>query len=328
MVKSQYLEEGMVVARDVEKDNRFLIGKGAKLTRKMIFQIIQSKLPFVWVYEHTNTENLSLYTKNYEYFRNIISSAVQNKPIHIEEVQQVVQGYANVRSQRSLLRYIYGIRKADEYTYQHSLNVSYLAMMLGKWAGFEDLDSLSTAGLLHDLGKVKIDVAILNKPGALTQEEWQEMKSHPAYGFDLLSESPEVSDKILGGVLSHHERMDGQGYPYGLKGEEIPEIARIVAIVDVFDAMSSDRVYRDKKDVFEVLQFLHNRYHEFDLKYLRVFTENMLEVLVGEEVLLSNNKVGKIVFTNQYRPFAPLIQTEDGFIDLAQEVDIKVARVL
>ena len=327
-VRAQYLEEGMIVARDVEKDNRLLVGSGAKLTRKMIFQIIQSRIPYVWIYDNTNTDNLKLYTKNYDHFRNIITSAAQNEPIKMKEVKSIVQGYADVRSQRALLRYIYGIRKADEYTYQHSLNVSYIAMMLGKWAGFDDLDALAEAGLLHDLGKTKIDNAVLNKPGPLNDEEWGQMRRHPYYGYHLLLDSPEVPKRVLLGVLSHHERMNGTGYPQGLKSEDIPEIARIISIADVFDAMASDRVYRGKQDVFEVLQFMHNRFGEFDLKYLRIFTENMLEILVGEEVLLSNQKVGKIVFTNQYRPFAPLIQTEDGFLDLAQETHIKVERVL
>lgn len=327
-VQTQYLEERMVLARDVEKDGILLIPKGTQLNRKMILQFVHNKISHVWVQKEVNTDNLKTYEENLDCLRNIIQSAEAGEEISIEEVQEITKKFAQVRSQKGLLRYIYGIRKADEYTYQHSLNVSYLAMMLGRWLKYPNLDHVAMAGLLHDLGKTKIDLKVLNKPGALNDDEWDHMKRHPILGYLLLKSNPEVPKEVLKGVMYHHERMDGRGYPQGLKADEVPEIARIIAIVDVFDAMTSDRVYHSKKDTFEVLKYMHDLHHEFDLCYLRVFTENMLDILMGEQVVLSNNQVGKIVFKNPYRPFSPLIQMENQFIDLSQEKDLKIERVL
>lgn len=327
-VQTQYLEERMVLARDVEKDGILLVPKGTQLNRKMISQFIYNRISRVWIQKEVNTENLKIYEENLNCFRNIIQSAETDEEIAIEDVREITNKFAQVKSQKGLLRYIYGIRKADEYTYQHSLNVSYLAMMLGRWLKFPDLDQIAMAGLLHDLGKTKVDLKVLNKPGALNDDEWDQMKRHSILGYLLLKNNAEVPKDVLKGVLYHHERMNGKGYPQGLKGDEVPEIARIIAIVDVFDALTSDRVYHSKKDSFEVLQYMYNLHDEFDLTYLRVFIENMVDILVGEQVVLSNNQIGRIVFKNPYRPFAPLIQMENQFIDLSQEKDLKITRVL
>lgn len=327
-IQAQYVQEGMVLARDVDTDDALLVSQGSVLTGKLIRQLIKNDIEEVWIYDEVKTDNLKTYQSSIESFEELVKMVQNDEPISPSHAEDIIDNFSTVRSQRSLLKYINGIRKVDTYTYQHSLNVCYLSMMLGKWSKYPDLNTLALAGLFHDLGKVKISTEILNKPGSLTDEEWKEMRLHPYLGYEILRNGSDISQDILAGVLFHHERMNGKGYPQGLKGEEIPVIVRIISICDVFDALTSDRVYHDKRDLYEVLQFMHDCYYDFDIKYLRIFTENMLDVMVGEEVLLSNNQVGKIVFNNPYRSFAPLIQTEDGFVDLSTTNDIKIARVL
>jgi putative nucleotidyltransferase with HDIG domain len=131
----------------------------------------------------------------------------------------------------------------DQYTYHHSSQVSEYALALGKTIGFEDLENLALAAKLHDIGKVAIPTEILNKPSRLTEEEYKIIKTHSKWGYDLLSRS-KIFHEARMGVLYHHERYDGLGYPMGLKGEDIPMMAQIITVADAFEAMTSDRSYR------------------------------------------------------------------------------------
>jgi putative nucleotidyltransferase with HDIG domain len=133
----------------------------------------------------------------------------------------------------------------DPYTHGHSERVSRVAVCLAEQLGLdkEQLDTLYLGGLLHDIGKIGVDDQVLNKPGALTPEEFEQIKKHPQLGYDILRGVRQLQ-KILPIVLHHHEAWDGSGYPHGLKGDSTPLLARIAAVADAFDAMSSDRPYR------------------------------------------------------------------------------------
>ena len=137
------------------------------------------------------------------------------------------------------------IRRFDDYLLTHSLNVSILSVVLGKYVGLsvDDLSSLAMAGLFHDIGKCRIAPSILNKPSKLTDEEFRIVKRHPFESFALLRRQKDVSEDILKGVLHHHERYDGSGYPYGLIDSEISIFAGILGLVDVYDAMTSRKGY-------------------------------------------------------------------------------------
>jgi putative nucleotidyltransferase with HDIG domain len=133
----------------------------------------------------------------------------------------------------------------DPYTHGHSERVARVAVCIGEEMGLdkEQLDTIYLGGLLHDIGKIGIDDQVLNKPGALTPEEYEHIKKHPQLGYDILRGVRQLQ-KILPIVLHHHESWDGTGYPHGLTGESTPLVARIAAVADAFDAMSSDRPYR------------------------------------------------------------------------------------
>jgi putative nucleotidyltransferase with HDIG domain len=143
----------------------------------------------------------------------------------------------------------------DQYTYHHSSQVSEYALALGKTIGFEDLENLALAAKLHDIGKVAIPTEILNKPSRLTEEEYKIIKTHSKWGYDLLSRS-KIFHEARMGVLYHHERYDGLGYPMGLKGEDIPMMAQIITVADAFEAMTSDRSYRKAMSKEKALKIL------------------------------------------------------------------------
>ena len=165
----------------------------------------------------------------------------------------------------------------DGYTCGHSERVALYARQLGDLIGYsdQDLEQLYLCGLLHDVGKIGISDSVLNKPAPLSDEEHQQVMRHPDEGWNILHELPHLSG-ILPGVVHHHERVDGEGYPDGLKGEEIPMDGRILAVVDAFDAMTSDRAYRAGMPVSEAVEILESGAGEqWDAKLVVAFIQNV-----------------------------------------------------
>ena len=149
------------------------------------------------------------------------------------------------------------IDEKDPYTRGHSDRVAKYSVMIGQQLGLspEELDRLRISALLHDVGKIGVDDRVLKKPGALTAEEFQIMKQHPSKGANIMRPVPQLKD-MLPGIELHHEHMDGRGYPYGLKGEEIPLMARIIAVSDTLDAMTTNRPYQSAKEIDDALQVI------------------------------------------------------------------------
>lgn len=144
------------------------------------------------------------------------------------------------------------LRAHNQYTFRHAINVARISGLIGRWLGYtgEILKDLILAGLLHDIGKILILSEILDKPGTLTTKEMDVVKKHSAHGYDLVKGLKITSDKVNISILQHHERLDGSGYPFGLSKDKISVFARIIAIADVYDAMTSERVYRKKMPPF------------------------------------------------------------------------------
>ena len=137
------------------------------------------------------------------------------------------------------------MRDVDDLTYVHSMNVALIASVIGKWMGYnqEKIKVLTLAGLMHDIGKLLIPEKILNKPGNLTDNEYEIMKKHVNLGYEQVK-NKFMPMSVKEAILLHHEKCDGTGYPFGLKSDKIPETAKIIAIADVYDAMTSSRIYR------------------------------------------------------------------------------------
>lgn len=223
------------------------------------------------------------------------------------------------------------MKSIDDSVYAHSINVALISRAIGKWLKMsrEQLNELTIAGLLHDIGKAEIPSEILNKTGKLTDEEFELIKSHALKGSKLLKKAGFNSD-IQFAALQHHERSDGSGYPRGLEADEISDFASIIAIADVYDAMTSARSYRTPKCAFQVIAaFEEDGLKKYNTKYILTFLERIANAYQNSMVMLSDGRSGKIVYINKSRLSRPIVQVDDNeMVDLSRETDISITSIM
>ncbi|MBF0498072.1 MAG: HD-GYP domain-containing protein, partial [Deltaproteobacteria bacterium] len=221
------------------------------------------------------------------------------KPIKLEDVasdlDELIQ---SIFRNRYALSALVKLKTFDEYTYTHSVNVCVLALTLGRFLDFplQKLRAIGIGALFHDLGKMAIPEKIINKSGPLTMEEFREIQKHPYLSAKLLKNADHVSREVIESALFHHERYCGQGYPKGLKANEIPLAAQVISLADVYDAMTSDRVYRKKISSHETLRIMYaGRAVQFD----PVLVSNLVKCLgvypIGSLVKLNTGEMGLVM---------------------------------
>ncbi|XEC96428.1 HD-GYP domain-containing protein [Paenibacillus tarimensis] len=226
-----------------------------------------------------------------------------------------------MKLERDVVSMLLLLNTKDDYTYQHSVQVGMLSYYIAKWLDYDEHTALriGKAGFLHDIGKSKIDLNILNKPGKLTEEEFEQIKQHPLFGYEIINNSFR-DDLIALAALQHHERMNGTGYPNGMSGERIHPAAKIVAVADIYSAMISTRVYREKRDLMFVLKELHRMsFHDMDPLTTHTFIRHMVPNFIGKTVELQSGAKGIIVMTNTSDFFRPLVRVNDKFVDLSSD---------
>lgn len=203
-----------------------------------------------------------------------------------------------IMNKQDLLFNVLDIRDYDTYTYEHSIYVGTLSVVIGMNMGLlkTDLHNLALSGFLHDIGKLSIPLEITNKPGPLTDEEFEVMKQHPANSKQFLSPSFRCSTSVVSGILSHHERYDGNGYPAGLEGDKIPLYGRILALADVYDALSSNRPYRKAWQPEKIMEYMIGASGtQFDERIVPYFIESIVIYAIGTMVYLSDGSYGVVI---------------------------------
>ena len=204
------------------------------------------------------------------------------------------------------------------YTAEHGLNVCILSIVFGFHLGLskDSLEELAIGALLHDLGKMRTPLSILDKPGLLTEDEFDIMKKHPGDGFNILRKHKDISDQTLEIVQLHHERISGQGYPYGLRGDEIPLHVRLVAVADVYDDITSNRVYHEGIPAHTGLNMMfHWAPRDFGEDLIQEFIRCIGIYPIGSLVELNSGSLGIVMSTNpasRLRPIVMLIRDADG----------------
>ncbi len=226
-------------------------------------------------------------------------------------------------------------REDDQYLLHHSLHVAILAGLMGRWLRWPaaQRERLLLAGLLHDVGKMNIPVEILNKEGTLTDEEWHSMSQHAEYSYNMLCKSGLSGEAdIVNGVRQHHERDDGSGYPFGLKGDEICPFGHILAILDVYDAVSANRIYAHRRSPFDAFDIILSDIMggKLNAEYGVIFVKHICQALIGCWVRLSDGQKGKIIYIDQSRTSAlPIIKLENGeFWNVASKQGVYIQELL
>ncbi len=236
--------------------------------------------------------------------QSFMANVIHNKSIDIQEARAVVgECMGSVSRNPDAMLLLSQLKNKDEYTSQHSLNVCLYSIVLGRALGLEGepLETVGLCGMLHDMGKIKTPLEILNKPGKFTNEEYEIMKLHPVHGRDILvSSGQKVNDEIVQAAYSHHERLDGSGYPEGSSDSDISPFSKIVTIADVYDAITSSRVYDGARSHLEATRILiDGRGNSFDDQLVLRFIEcmglyppgSLIEMTNGEVALLLENNV-------------------------------------
>lgn len=276
------------------------------------------------------TENLLNHFSNKIY--KFLNSIEGNSKLDLTEIRNMSKEILyNINDYSSILKSITNSRNIDEYLTRHCVNVALLSSMLGKWLNLpqKDLTFLTYTSFLHDIGKMKVNQAVLNKPSKLTNLEFEEIKKHSVYSYELLRDIPYLDESVSLGVLMHHERLDGSGYPLHLKEDNINTFAKIIAITDMFDAMTSDRVYSKKQNPFTVLDIMqHDCMGTLDYHYLTTFIKQMLNYYTGEMIKLNNGLIGKVIKIDINNIPNPLISIDSRFIDLNLEKDLFIVELL
>lgn len=344
------LVPGMVTAENVYTyTNQLILPKGLVLTDKSITKLEFYSILRISVEDDVMPTAPVDETKSYsqrvresqefkEYKKNFESSVVElkknidafvdkNIELNPDELLKQVLSLMNPPSGRiNVFTMLHNMRMYDDLTYAHCINTSLVCNVIATWMKLpeEDIHLVTLSGLLHDIGKIRIPDTIIKKKGKLSEREYEVVKTHTIEGYNLLKNTS-VNEHIKNAALMHHERFDGSGYPMGLVGNKIDYYARIVAVADVYEAMTSARVYRGPLCPFTALAiFISEGLQKYDPEVILPFMQNIVTTYIGSRVRLNNGVEGDIVYINQANPASPTIKSGANYIDLSQETDLSI----
>ncbi|MCC3376762.1 HD-GYP domain-containing protein [Cohnella sp. REN36] len=213
---------------------------------------------------------------------------------------------------------------------RNSILTALTSYQLARWMRMpeKDLVPAALAGLLHDIGNTRVDPAIFRKPGRLTPEEVNEMRQHTVYGFRMLEGVASLNQGVSLAALQHHERIDGSGYPMRVTGDRIHPYARVVAVADVYHAMTSTRTHREAQSPYLVLEELQaEAFGKLDPLMVQTFVEKTTQFQSGMLVQLNDNRVGEVVFTDRQHPTRPMVSIFGEIVNLAQTRDLYICAI-
>lgn len=353
-ISIRLLESGMVIDQViVDKMGRTLIARGAKLDEYQIDALKSMKITGVYIREGgPEPEDL----KEPE-----ISKPVQKKieQLKVEDKAKVMLSESVKKRVAEGMQYLYSnidsadfsnaadniaddlmrsisendaiavdigmLKVSDEYTFKHSVDVATIGMVIAKKLQFseKEIHELGIVGLLHDVGKQKIPNEILNKPEKLTEEEFSVMRQHPVLGYRILNGKQDISQEIIRGVLEHHEKINGNGYPLGLKGEQISPYAKVISVADVYDALVTERPYKKPMTQRDAVEMIMAMTHELDITVMRSFLNSVILYPVGSIVQLSNGETAKVVENNAENLLRPkVVELKKGKVyNLAEDIN-------
>lgn len=342
------IADGDIVANDIFNSHGLLvISAGTRLMEKDIALLLRHQLDVIDIEERqaesittlpqlasaSGAERLySSYKEAIAGLEQLFYEAATHGHIHDEQVEQTLTPLIHhIKAERDIVSLLLIIGEEDEGIYKQSVQVGMLSYYLAKWLNYNEADAVRAgkAGFLHEIGMalVDADTSSLASTGIQSEEEVEKMKKHTLFGYDLLRGTYDDEWLYLP-ALQHHERLDGSGYPYGLKEDKIHPISRIVAIADVYSEMTSAGSGLPKQNLFGVLSDLHAMsFGQLDPTMTHTFIRNMIPNFLQKHARLNDGRTGVIVMSNQTELFRPLIQIDQEFVDLAQRRQLEIEHV-
>lgn len=344
---------GMIVAENVlSYDHQLILSRGTVLTDQAITKLDLYGILTIYVENmppgkyndaaeasysrikdasalHPSSKNTLL---DADSLRDMINNvAGRNLTVDAEAlIRSCLSMIADGKGQLSVMHMLQNMKEYDNSTFYHCMNVALLSHVFATWLGWgrEDIKMATACGMLHDIGKLTVPYIIISKPGKLSAEEYTQVKKHPISGYQLLL-AQNVDDHIRYAALMHHERWDGTGYPMHLVGSQIDRFARLVAIADVYDAMTAARVYRGPLCPFRVIEiFEEEGFQKYDMEYLLVFLENVVKTYLQSHCRLSDGREGVIVLVNKAKLSRPVVQCGREYINLAETPELSITEIL
>lgn len=342
-IPTSHLKPGQKLASDLElSTNRVLLRRGAILKASIIRKISNFGFQGIYIDDELSegieitdviSHDLKVKTKKeleslfYGVKNNLITSTVKQ----IKSIKRLVHDIVNeISHNRNVMVNIIDLRSYDDYTYSHSLNVAVISAIIGTAMklSWEAINELTMGALIHDLGKMFVNKDILNKPGKLTDDEFEEMKRHSFLGYEYVRNRFDIAQNSKLTALQHHEKYNGSGYPGGLAGKDIHPYSRIVCVADVYDALSSDRPYRKAMLPSDVMEYIMGGYNTmFDPEIVSALTRKVAPYPVGTCLRLSTGDLGIVVENRESTGLRPVLRLivdnkpTSRYIDLANDRD-------
>lgn len=252
------------------------------------------------------------YSQALDQTKRIITDVKMGRQVDFETSAEALEGVIESAIQNSdTIVCLSKLSKYDSYTYSHSINVAAIAVVFGEYLGMprKDLEVLGVAGMMHDLGKTAIPNRIINKRGRLTRNEFEQIKKHPIFGLKILEKSPGIPTGVMQAVAEHHEKFNGSGYPHGLKKSDTSVFGRILSLADVYDALTSDRSYKDAILPNKALAIMYGmRDQDFDAREVQLFIKCLGIFPAGSLVKLNSGNYGVVFESNPQQPLLPKIK--------------------
>ncbi len=325
-IMTNNLKEGMKLKKAVYYGNSILIDAGAEVGEVIIDKLKKFKIPAVEIQESESKKSKieEIIEKENEIkevfvedYKNCVFQAedviknIENGKIEKEKINSIVEGtMANISLNSDIILSLLDSETGQDFLYKHTINSVIISLVIGKALDYneEQLKILGKGAFLHDIGMLKVDPKILNKKGELSEDEKKGIKKHIEYGIEMAGKVEKEVEDI---IRYHHERIDGSGYPEGKKGNEIPELARVVAIADIYAALTEDRHYREKYDYCDAMKIvMQSSIKLVDVNILKKFLKYMPLYPINSNIILNGNRVGKVVKANE-NPFRPVVDIEE-----------------
>ncbi|MBQ9304460.1 HD-GYP domain-containing protein [Butyrivibrio sp.] len=359
LISVNKLEPGMVVSENIYTiDDRLVLPKGTVLDSKGIERIKSHSLYNIFIEDEVkpvpksvpikpiaelsyseklkNSEGFIRFKQHLEEnaekleesFRMIANDTM---PLDVDKLTEPVYHlFVEAGGTAGVFDMLHNLRDNSDAVYMHSLNVSLICNTLATWMRLpkEKIHLATAGGLLHDIGKVLLPAELLTKTTPLTPFEQKTMNEHVIKGYELVKDK-DIDVHIKNCVLMHHELRDGSGFPFHLKNEQIDEIASIVTVANVYDEMTSQRLYRSQICPFEVIeQFEEEGIDKYDPNTIMTFLSNIVNTFIANRVMLNNGKTGDIIFVNPNHLARPVVKCGDTYVDLATNKQLSIVAVI